>query len=195
MPRRPNTRPTTIYWLVDTRPETIAIGWPTGYPFYCGKTVFSVERRLGGHRRAAVLQPHRPISQWITACGNFIRVHVVEVVPLGQSWVDGERRWIKCLRANFPICVNVNDGGEGMPGYVQSDELRKAVSKFHKGRKRSAKTRARISAVVTERYRREREKKGVFRDTTSSVERRSKRHLAYIKRQELVKKRTAKERL
>lgn len=146
MPRRKNTRPTKIYWLYDMRPETMALGWIDGLPFYCGKTVFNVSDRLAGHRFDAKKAPTRPVCQWILAVGAFLRAQTVEVVPIEANWAKRERAWIKTLRAINPDCANVSEGGTGSPGYVFTAEVRARHRAGLLGHEVSAETRAKISA-------------------------------------------------
>lgn len=128
MPRRPNARPTNIYWLIDMRSETISTDWPNGKPFYCGKTVQSATKRLTGHRLTAVHFPTRRISQALIECGQYVRVHVVEVVPSTHDWAMRERSWISILRYVNPSCANVSNGGDGAVGMIHSDESRRKMS-------------------------------------------------------------------
>jgi hypothetical protein len=122
MLRIPNTRPTSIYWLIDTRPGTIRAGWTRGLPFYCGKTVDTPQKRFHGHNSDAIRKPDRVLSQRINACGRHMRIQVMEVVPAHLSWVESEVRWIKQLRLLFPETCNIAAGGAGSPGVVQSAE-------------------------------------------------------------------------
>lgn len=138
MPRRPNTRPTSIYWLSDAR---------TGIPFYCGKTVFTPEKRLKGHYRTASEKPQRPLSIRIAEAGAHIRVETVETVPVGQDWAARERWWIYTLRTFYTGCVNATDGGEGLPGVIFSAETRAKIGDVHRGSKRSPEARAKMSAA------------------------------------------------
>jgi hypothetical protein len=135
MPRRPNTRPTLIYWLVDVRPETLAARGGVGFPFYCGKTVYSTGKRLADHCIQARRHPNRPVARWLKACEAYVIVHVVEVVPADQDWSARERRWIWVMRGAFPGTANVTAGGQGMPGYVWSPEQRQRSSRLQKGKR------------------------------------------------------------
>lgn len=128
MPRVPNVRPTSIYWLVDTR---------TNEPFYCGKTVYKVETRLGAHRRQSVAQPRRPLSIRLLECGENVRAETMEVVPPNRDWAERERYWIKTLRSVYQGCLNVTDGGHGAAGMVLSVEQRRKMSAAHTGKKLS----------------------------------------------------------
>lgn len=141
MPRRPNTRPTLIYWLVDTRTNT---------PFYCGKTVRTTATRLRGHRRRAAEHPTAILSVKIKECGNHIRVQILETVMSDSDWRERERHWIKITRFSFPDNYNTSEGGEGTPGVIPSAETRAKLSAVHRGRKRpprSAEHCANISAA------------------------------------------------
>jgi hypothetical protein len=124
MPRRKNTKPTLIYFLLDARPKKLAAGWPMGEPFYCGKTVDSAEARLSSHRFDARKWPNRRISKRIAECGEHVRAQVMETVPLDADWIAREKRWIELLRFSFPGGTNVSDGGDGSPGYVHTEESR-----------------------------------------------------------------------
>lgn len=137
MARRPSTRSTVIYWLVDTR---------TGVPFYCGKTVCDPSRRLSQHRCTAVNSPNRPISVAIASCGENIRIDIMEVVPADGDWSAREKFWISTLRLINPNCCNTNAGGSGCSGLVHSPESRAKMSRA--ALKRSDETRAKISAAL-----------------------------------------------
>lgn len=149
MPRRPNTSPTNIYWLVDVRPDTLAFH-PDGKPFYCGKTIKSPTVRLQGHRTDARRDSVRPIAKRLHECCEHVRIDLIETVPAGENWVERERFWIATLRHFHPDCVNVQRGGEGTPGLIHSDESRAKMSASRTGKKRgpmSAEHRANLSAA------------------------------------------------
>lgn len=149
MPRQRNTKPTLIYWLHDMRPETIAAGWPNGKPFYCGKTVEGLTRRLHGHRTKAAKKPFKILNIHILKCGKFIHATTMEVVPAAQDWCARERFWIYTQRLFWPdCCLNVSDGGEGPAGLIHSEETRAKISIANRGRKLSPETRAKMSAAM-----------------------------------------------
>jgi hypothetical protein len=145
MPRRPNTKPTNIYWLIDTRPETIASGWPIGKPFYCGKTVHSIRDRLSDHQWTARHFPRRKVSQMLNAAGDAVVVRLMEVVPLGISWSARERHWIRVLRHLNPGCANVSDGGDGPAGMIHSAATREKLRQANLGRKQPPEVGRKIS--------------------------------------------------
>lgn len=110
-------RPTYIYWLFDTRPETIAAGHPNGRPFYCGKTLEPPEERLKQHIKTAKKVPHRLASRVILNCGEHISVATVAVVPAGGDWAAAERNWIRTLESAHPT-ANTRDVTTKNPGHT-----------------------------------------------------------------------------
>lgn len=148
--RRPDTRPTTIYWLVDVRPE-ILTKWPNGYPFYCGKTVMRPMARFSTHRCDMRKYPHKAISKRLNECGEYVRVQTMEVVPHTVNWVDREKHWIYTLRLLWPGAVNLTAGGQGHAGYVASVESRIKRSPLMKGRVFSEEHRANIGKASANR--------------------------------------------
>ncbi len=147
MPRIPNARPTSIYWLFDVRPETLALH-PNGWPFYCGKTVSDVVVRFAEHRRDAKRYPNRPVSAWVLDCAEFVRIQVMEVVPAIEDWRACERHWIGAIRLLYPGGANVSDGGDGTPGAVHSMAARIKMSIARKGKKLSPEHCAKIAAAA-----------------------------------------------
>lgn len=148
MPRRPNARPTNIYWLYDVRPDTIADGWPNGKPFYCGKTVATPQTRLSQHRCQATRKPHGDVGARVVECDQFIRIQIMEVVPFDQDWCAREKFWVATGRFLYPgMFLNVSDGGEGAPGYIPTAATRAKLSAARVGKKRSAETCAKMSAA------------------------------------------------
>lgn len=147
MPRRPNTKPTSIYWLVDTRPETLT-DWPDGLPFYCGKTVGKIQRRLAGHKRDALRFPGREMGKRLIACANYVEIRCTEIVPIKGDWIERERCGIKFIRDNFPECLNIADGGEGPAGRIPSAKTRALLRAANLGKKATPETRAKLSAAL-----------------------------------------------
>lgn len=126
--------PTMIYLLIDIRPETIAKGWPNGFPFYCGKTTHRNATHLLTVGSARTPRPndknsHRLPDLWIRACGPHIQMKVMRVVPVGGDWVTPHRNYIRWLRTNFPGGANITDGGPGPTGYQWSAEQLKRHNK------------------------------------------------------------------
>lgn len=140
--------PTTIYWLFDTRPETIAeSGWQCGVPFYCGKTQYSKEARLLGHKiaaRNAQFPITRKVFRKLQECGDHVRIDCIELVPAGGRWRPRERYWIKILRSINPECANTRDGGDSVMTVETRNKLRASLS----GRTRTPMQRVRHSTAL-----------------------------------------------
>lgn len=136
--RKPNARPTVIYWLVDARTNT---------PFYCGKTVFSPQHRLRKHL-ADMNRYDRPVSLRLRNCCGNVRIVVMETVPANRDWVVREKRWIELLRFSFPDCANITEGGQGPAGFIPSPETRAKLSKARKGRPHSPEHRANLAGAL-----------------------------------------------
>lgn len=125
MRRNPNTRPTLIYWLFDTRPETISPEWPNGKPFYCGKTVDSLIGRLRDHFKDAKRWPGRRTAMMVTDCGREqLDIRLIETVPSSRDWVEREKFWIRTIRSLNPNATNIATGGQGPVGYIPTDAQR-----------------------------------------------------------------------
>ena len=139
MPRQRNTKPTLIYWLYDKR---------DGKPFYCGKTVKTLERRLSAHRRT----PHGKVGERVRECGEFVFARAVEVVRPDRNWVACERYWISELRRLYPgNCLNVADGGTGVPGYIPSavDRAKMRAARIAYGERTSLAARMKTNAAIS----------------------------------------------
>lgn len=148
MPRQKNTRPTNIYWLYDTRPETVAAFGPQGRPFYCGKTVLAPSRRLDSHKWTARRYPTDPHSQRILECGDSINIRVMEIVPPESNWCVREQFWIATIRVLFPGGTNVLAGGQGAPGWIPSAAAREKARIARVQQNKSLEHRAKISAAL-----------------------------------------------
>lgn len=156
MPRVRKIQPTLIYWLFDTRPETL-VEWLNGYPFYCGKTVLTLSERLSAHRSSARRCQNRPVAQKINECGEHIRIQVMAVASSHENWaeqeriwIDLEKFWIRSLRLLWDGATNVADGGSSMAGLIRSTETRARMSESNrrrKGIKFSDSGRANMSAA------------------------------------------------
>lgn len=143
MARRPNTRPTLIYWLIDS---------VSGEPFYCGKTVMTLERRLKCHFEEAKRVARRPVSTRLNLLGEGnVRITLMETVPLDGDWCQREQRWIELLRHSYPNAVNVCKGGSGAPGNIASEATRDRMRLAQIGRTHPPDVCAKISAATQQR--------------------------------------------
>jgi hypothetical protein len=117
-----------IYTLADPR---------TGEIRYVGMT-FRKRQRLNEHvsRAATGGRTHRDC--WIKSLldAGLRPTLAVAQEGRGDGWQDAERSWIAGLRESGRL-VNHTDGGEGLPGYVPTPELREKWSAMRKGVKYS----------------------------------------------------------
>lgn len=105
---------TTIFLLIDTRPEVVAAGYPNGIPFYCGKTERNAHDLDKHLRRNAIVAPMRQTSQMLMTCEGTFQIEMVQAVTEGQSWKTERGRWRKWVADNFP----------------QNDTVQRHVSRF-----------------------------------------------------------------
>lgn len=130
-------RPTKIYWLLDKR---------TGVPFYCGKTTWSIAKRLANHFKTATRFPSRKISIALLSCGREnVEACLKETVPVWEDWQPRERHWIAVLRAANKDAANTCSGGGGAPGVTLTKEQRESRRRAHLGKTHSPETRAKQS--------------------------------------------------
>lgn len=117
------------------RPGALAV-YPNGFPFYCGKTVRSVERRFERHKYDALRYwPKRKMTIAMLSCGESVRIETVEIVSPTDDWRAREKHWVTELRKINPDCANISDGGDGVPGHVPTQSTRAKLSAANKGRK------------------------------------------------------------
>jgi hypothetical protein len=118
----------------------------TGELRYIGKTTESLERRMSAHRRDAKSLRRRHVYNWWRSLEG---EPVLRVLAQCQASAAGsmERTLIAAFRAKGARLTNLTDGGEGVPGRVCSPETRAKMSASNVGKKRTAETRARISAA------------------------------------------------
>jgi group I intron endonuclease len=106
---------------------------------YFGKTINIIQRIRSHHKKikrsCAVLYKAIKKYGW-----NNIKIHLVERTNTEQSTLEKEIYYIALYKTN--ICrygedfgYNLTDGGEGMSGYVFTDETRKRMSESHQGEK------------------------------------------------------------
>lgn len=117
-----------IYSLSDPR---------TGVVRYIGWT-FTVTRRVNAHCASAKrTETHK--AHWLRgllAVGLRPAVSVIES-GAGDGWAFAERKWIAHHRSIGSPLTNATDGGEGVPGFSPSPEVRGKMSRAHMGRKQT----------------------------------------------------------
>lgn len=121
---------TWIYGLVDPRDDQVR---------YIGMTTKALEVRLSGHLNESHYRPklcyHK--SHWIRqlqALGLSPGIQLLEEVPAGADWRVVESRWIAHGRSQGWPLTNMTDGGEGAPGRVLSEEIKRKISIASRGR-------------------------------------------------------------
>lgn len=113
-----------IYVLVDPR---------TGNIRYVGVT-HRTKIRLREHVSKALNRGKTHRERWIVALAKEDLQPIHEVVDVGEGpgWGEREAFWIAYYRQHYDL-VNATDGGEGLPGYKPSQELREKWSKQRRG--------------------------------------------------------------
>ncbi len=126
-----------IYTLSDPRNNEIR---------YVGKTTSSLIKRLNGHTYSANKYNFHN-ARWIkTLLTNSLKpnINLLEEC-LESDWVEREKYWIKYYK-DLGIKLNNNtDGGDGHSGYKKSEELKKRISDWSKGKSISLEQREKIS--------------------------------------------------
>lgn len=89
-------------------------------------------------------------ARWIREIEGQYGIVVLQELESSSELDDAEIFWIAIGRAAGTL-TNVTDGGEGLRGYVHTDEHRQKQSKTMKGRKCSPETRARMSVAAKNR--------------------------------------------
>lgn len=133
-------RTTFIYGLIDPR---------TDYVRYVGKANKPKER-LGIHLQPSQLEGNNYRIHWlrnVLASGHKPNQIILEEVEY-SGWQQAEKKWIAHYRniPGYPPLTNSTDGGEGVEGYVYSEEDRKRSSAAHTGMKMPLGTGDKIRA-------------------------------------------------
>jgi hypothetical protein len=132
-------RTTFIYGLIDPRTE---------YVRYVGKAN-KPKVRLSLHLLPSQLKNKNHRTNWlrnILDSGNKPLLVILEEVKYGE-WQNAEKKWIAHYRnlPNYPPLTNSTDGGDGVEGYVYTEEDRKKRSIAHTGIKMPLGTGKKIS--------------------------------------------------
>lgn len=119
------TRPTHIYALHDPTDRSARV--------YVGKTL-DPKGRYYAHCSPSKSKAIR--AEWIKsllARGVKPEMVTLEVVSPDGDWQEAERFWIESLRAMGASMANHTLGGEGIPGYRHTREMRARFSAARKG--------------------------------------------------------------
>ncbi len=113
---------------------------------YIGQTTRTLEIRMKEHTKKSRATSNSYIDRAIQKYGiDAFDVSVIEECDDEEKLNEREKHWIKEFNSKFPNGYNLTEGGDGMSGYIVSEETRKNLSTSHKGKKLSEKTRALMS--------------------------------------------------
>jgi len=129
-----------VYELVDPR---------TLEPKYVGITHMGVKKRKCAHLQQARAGGKSHRDNWIRSLMRAGLQPIVNVLQRGNGpgWQDCERSFIASHRVKFNM-TNATDGGEGSVGAVRTEAQKAHLSRLNKGKKLSAKHRAKLSASM-----------------------------------------------
>lgn len=130
----------SVYTLADSRcPEIVRYVGITNNP----------ASRLRGHK-ADKSSSHK--ACWVRSVIRAAATVKMTIIASGLCWEGATRREVEEISRHRDLgfrLTNATDGGDGIPGYIASEELR-AVRRINaKGRKHSPETRAKMSAWQT----------------------------------------------
>jgi hypothetical protein len=124
---------TNIYVLIDPRNNSIK---------YLGKTIKSLNKRLSSHM---IDNSKSKKSSWIKSLKSQNLKPIIQLVDVVENdWEFWEEYWITNIKMLGIDLLNHTNGGEGMYGYIPTQETREKWSKAFKGRKKSKEWLAKI---------------------------------------------------
>ena len=104
---------------------------------YVGQTMQSLTKRFDSHIHHPKSRKDTYVNRWIRSVrrnGFSVQAFVIENDAV---WNDAELRWIAWYKKNGARLVNLTLGGEGRTGYKMPEAQRAAISRAHKGRRKS----------------------------------------------------------
>lgn len=120
-------RITYIYALIDPRNNECR---------YVGKTVNLISR-FNNHCTDSLKQnTHK--ANWIKLLYP-LKPELIVIEKVSENWIEAEEFWIKYFSFIGARLTNLTNGGEGCLGYRHTDESKKIMSKFKKGKDSSRK--------------------------------------------------------
>lgn len=132
---------TIIYSLIDPITREIR---------YVGKTVQGLKRRLATHIDEAARFGNRWVQRWVNVLVNGGSKPVIKMLERvsNEEWVSAECKWIKAMWDYGCPLTNLTKGGDGVVGYIPTQETRDRISKANLGRVFSQETRKKISEAL-----------------------------------------------
>lgn len=116
---------------------------------YVGLTKKSLEERFKGHVKRSK-NKKTPVSCWISSHGpENIEIIALETVSDMSDLAAREVYWISSLKEQGYSILNLTDGGDGVSGWVPSDEWKRKIGALSLGRVHSEETKAKMSASQT----------------------------------------------
>lgn len=81
----------------------------------------------------------------LLAVGLRPEVEVLETHETAEALVEAEKHFIAYFRSIGCRLTNQTDGGDGIAGCVRSDEFRRKLSRYHRGRPKTEEHRLHLS--------------------------------------------------
>ena len=111
---------------------------------YVGKTVRSLNRRLGNHIANAKGNKHnKHLSNWILKILSENNRPIIELLEECEHsvWQEREKYWI----SQFDNLINLTIGGDGCEGFIHNQETIEKLREVNKGRKHTDEFKEKMS--------------------------------------------------
>lgn len=129
---------TNIYVLIDPRNNQIK---------YLGKTIKPLNKRLSSHMSD---NSKSKKSSWIKSLKSQNLKPIIKLIDtIEKDWQFWEEYWITNIKMLGIDLLNHTNGGEGMYGYIPTQETREKWSKAFKNRKLSQEWKNKISKSLS----------------------------------------------
>lgn len=138
-----------VYALAD--PETREVR-------YVGETARALAQRVAQHRKTSRSKTTPPVNAWLRGLGVAPLAIEIESHVNECEMHDAEAYWIEQFRAMGARLLNIAPGGLARSGFRHTEEQkakwraqRRGENASHYGRRHSEETKARLSAMASER--------------------------------------------
>lgn len=113
---------------------------------YVGKTC-NLAKRLHGHRSGDRRRAHRHLMRWLASCleRGGLDVEVLQECVSAAELNEAETFWIGYWRYVGANLLNRTNGGDGTPGLQVSEDTRRRMSDWQRGRSLSEEHRRNIA--------------------------------------------------